>query len=451
VGRADQQGVLIQLLTLIFAWAAAGLFFQASGQDAPAFVKDVLPIFEANCSGCHSAMAKMGSLDLASYEGTMKGGNHGTIVVPGKSAESRLYLMIAGKMAPAMPLSGKSLAAGDIETIRRWIDAGAKPPAPGEAAAAKKPAAPPLHASPSAKPEIAALSYSPKGDLMALGAYREVRLADTAGKTIATLQGHAEKVRALDFSRDGKLLAAAGGEPGRFGEVKIWDVARRVEAATFRGHSDCLYAVAFSTDGSMVATAGYDKLIKLWDTASGKELRTLKDHIDAIYALAFTPDGKRLVSAAADRTVKIWDPATGERLYTLGEPLDGLNALAIHPGGRLVAAGGLDKTIRIWSLGEKSGTLTASLIAHEDAILRLAFSPDGNLLISSAADRTIKVFQTDGLAELKALKQPDWPLALTVAPDGKSFAAGRFDGSVEIYPLSLTGRPPVQVAAEVLR
>ena len=32
-----------------------------------------------------------------------------------------------------MPLSGKPLAEGDIEIIRKWIDAGAKPPTPDEA------------------------------------------------------------------------------------------------------------------------------------------------------------------------------------------------------------------------------------------------------------------------------------------------------------------------------
>ena len=151
---------------------------------------------------------------------------------------------------------------------------------------------------------------------------------------------------------------------------------------TITGHADCIYAVEFAPDGKSIATASYDKLIKLWDVGSGKEIRTLKDHIDAVYALAFTPDGKRLVSASADRGVKVWDVASGERLYTLSEPTDGLNTLAVDPAGKRVAAGGLDRTIRVWSLGEKSGTLLNSLIAHEDAILQLAWSPDGKYLVS---------------------------------------------------------------------
>src|SRR5713226_6491055 len=105
----------------------------ANAQQTPSFAKDVAPIFAANCAGCHGANVRMGSLSLDSYEGVEKGGNHGKIIEPGKSVESRLFLMIAGKLAPAMPLSGKPLAEGDIEVIRKWIDSGAKPPTPAEA------------------------------------------------------------------------------------------------------------------------------------------------------------------------------------------------------------------------------------------------------------------------------------------------------------------------------
>ena len=285
------------------------------------------------------------------------------------------------------------------------------------------------------KPQIFSMAWSPDGKMLALGGYKEVRLADAAtGKLLATLTGAIEDVRAVAFSRDGRLLAAAGGLPGRKGEVKIFDVATRQERRVITGHRDCIYAVALSPDSKTVATSSYDKLIKLWDVETGAEVRTLKDHIDAIYALAFTADGTRLISGAADRTVKIWNAATGERLYTFGEPIDGINTIAINPAGTMVAAGGLDKTIRIWKLGATEGKLVNSQMAHEDVILKLDWSPDGRTLISSSADRTIKVFDAADLRELRTLPhQSDWTYGLAFSPDGHSFAAGRFDGSLSIY------------------
>src|SRR3989442_13396092 len=90
------------------------LIFFSPPLEAQEFSKDIAPIFAANCIGCHAANVKMGSLDLDTMEGIKAGGNHGTILVPGNSAESRLYLMGAGKAPPALPLSGKALAAAEV-------------------------------------------------------------------------------------------------------------------------------------------------------------------------------------------------------------------------------------------------------------------------------------------------------------------------------------------------
>jgi WD40 repeat protein len=412
-----------------------GLLMPLHAEEPPSFARDVAPIFTANCVGCHAASVQMGNLNLDSFEDLKKGGHHGEVITPGKSDESRLYLMITGKLTPAMPLSGKKLADGEIETIRKWIDAGAQPPAPGEIVAKSAPTIPDVKPLAPVKPLIAALAFRPDGKILALGEFKEVRLVEPESrKIIATLPGEAEDVRAVAFSPDGKLLAAAGGLPASGGEVKIWDVEKRAELRTIHGHADCIYAVEFSPDGKSIATSSYDKLIKLWDVESGKEIRTLKDHIDAVYALAFTPDGKRLVSASADRGVKIWDVATGERLYTLSDPTDGLNTLALDPAGKRVAAAGLDRSIRVWSLGDKTGKLLYSLIAHEDAILQLAWSPDGKYLISTSADKQLKIYHADDLSVVKTMPQPDWVMSLEFAPDGKSFAVGRFDGSYQIYP-----------------
>jgi uncharacterized protein with WD repeat len=413
----------------------------AHAQQAPSFARDIAPLFTARCAGCHAATVKMGSLDTDSYDTLMRGGTHGAVIVPGNSAESRLYLMMTGKLAPLMPMDGTQLAPAQIEMVKRWIDAGAPGPTPAEAAELRKrdaiAKAPEVKPRAPVKPQVFALAWHPKGTLLAAAGYREVKLMDPRGaRTLHLLPGHVEAVRALAFSRDGKWLATGGGVPAKRGEVKIWDLEQRVERLHFEGHDDCIYAVAFSPDGAMLATASYDKLIKLWDAATGKEIRTLKDHIDAVYALAFTGDGKRLVSGAADRTVKVWDPSTGARLYTLSEPLEGINTLALDPSGNRVAAGGYDKSIRVWSLGETGGELLHSLMAHEDAILKLAWSPDGRTLVSSSADRTVKVLDPSDLTERSVLKQPDWAYGLEFSPDGKSLAVGRMDGSLNLYETS---------------
>lgn len=389
--------------------AVSSSFCAPEAQSVQSYAKSVEPIFQEKCSACHNHSVRQGGLSLESYEALMNGGKRGAVVVPGKSGQSRLAKMIEGSLQPRMPI-GDALSGEEIKAIIAWIDAGA----PGPNAAAAKTANETSVATPASKikiPEIkpvspvkaavGSLAFHPGGTMVAVGGYQEVELTDAAKRSlIGKLAGHADQVRALAFSPDGKWLAAAGGAPAQFGEIKIWSVAERKDTLSIRGHRDNIFAVAFSPDGTRLATCSYDRLIKLWDAATGAEIKTLKDHTDAVFSVTFSPDGKRLASASADRTVKIWDAATGQRIYTLSDALDAVNTVAFHPSGKLLAAAGADRHIRLWELGENDGRQIKSLIAHEDAINVIAFSPDGKTLASTGADRRIKIWDFARLEEI---------------------------------------------------
>lgn len=409
----------------------ATLIFVPAMLSAQTWADDIQPLMVKRCGACHAQGAKVGDYEMNTHAQFMRGGNRGRAVVPGSPDESLMFQMIQGKADPTMPMDGTFLSAGDIEMIRKWIAAGAKGPA--QDVAVKSAGAAPLL---KPKKANAARTYGAaiSGDLIALAGYREVKLVSASTRQpVASLAGHVDAVRNVAFSADGKLLAAAGGVCAKKGEVKIWDVAKRAELVTITGHEDCVYGIAFSPDGKVLATSSYDKMIKLWEVESGKEIRTLKDHIDSVYAVAFTPDGKRLVSGGADRTVKIWEVATGKRLYTFSEATDGINSIAVDPTGKMVAAGGLDKSIRIWSMGDTGGELLHSLMAHEDAILRVVWSPDGKTIVSSAADRSIKTLRASDLTELKlTANQSDWVYGLQFAQQGQKLLVARMDGTLDL-------------------
>jgi mono/diheme cytochrome c family protein len=427
------------------------LNFSAATAQQEASYNQVEAIFQNKCIGCHSHTTRQSGLNLESFDSLITGGKRGAPVIAGKSGESLLVKYIDGTLKPRMPL-GDELSADEIGVIKAWIDAGAKGPG-GAPAAAAQPAA--VSATDSAKsdrkglPEIkptgpvkaaiSSLAFQPGSYALAVGGYREIELIGADGKQIAKLEGLANQVRGLAFSPDGKLLAAAGGNPGQFGEIKFWSVANKQDLLAVRGHRDNIFAIAFSPDGKLLASCSYDRMVKLWDVATGKEARNLKDHTDAVFAVAFSPDGKLLASASADRTIKIWNVATGERLYTLGDGLDAMSTVAFHPAGGLLAGAGADRVIRVWEVNEKEGKQVRSLIAHEDAINQVAFSPDGKTLASTGADRVIKLWDAMApqLTEIKMLeRQPDWALVMAFAPDGKKLVVGRYNGSVATYDLT---------------
>jgi cytochrome c/WD40 domain-containing protein len=436
-------------LPTIFAFLSAALAVACASRVAPtrtapasqavAF-EQVQAILRDNCEHCHNEEKAKGGLLMSSYEAILAGGEHGSALIPGESASSRLMQMIEGKSTPRMPYKEDPLARSEIEVIRRWIDDGAAPPAEADGAPAREFRIPEVKPTVPVAGAVAAVAFDPATRRMAVGSYKSVHLMALADrKWTGTLTGHADLVRALAFSPDGRRLAVAGGPSGRFGEIKIWDVQAAAPAlvSTIQGHTDTILAVAFSPDGATIASAGYDKLVKLWEVSTGKLVATLKEHSDAVYAVAFMPGGRQLVSAAGDRTLKIWDVATGKRVVTMSDALDALYAVAVHPSGSHIAAAGADRMIRTWST---TGSLVASTFSHADAVLRLTYSPDGSALVSAGADRIIKVWDAVTLRETQRLEaQPDWIMGLALSTDGRWLAAGRYDGTLGLYALPAAG------------
>jgi len=88
--------------------------------------------------------AKMrAGLSLESYNGVMKGGGSGDIVIAGRPASSMLYKAVAREEgAPQMPLGQAKIPDAEIAIIRDWIRAG--PPGNPPQAFSKGPTGPSL-------------------------------------------------------------------------------------------------------------------------------------------------------------------------------------------------------------------------------------------------------------------------------------------------------------------
>ena len=74
------------------------------------------------CLGCHGGEMVEGGFNLATRAGLLRGGEHGAAILPGRSAESRLYWLITHAEQPHMPHNEDQLSKSAIAAIVRWID-----------------------------------------------------------------------------------------------------------------------------------------------------------------------------------------------------------------------------------------------------------------------------------------------------------------------------------------
>ncbi|MCA9262712.1 MAG: PD40 domain-containing protein, partial [Planctomycetales bacterium] len=454
-----------------------------SPQSAPSYYHDIRPLFQAHCQGCHQPAKPQGDYVMTDFSAMLKGGESGEpAIVPEDLEASYLMTLITPEDGEAeMPQGKPPLSSTELETISRWILAGAKDDTPPSTQTPYDHDHPPQYDS---LPIVTAIDYSPDGSLIAVAGYHEVLLHQPDGTEIVDrLVGLSERIESVAFSPDGKRLAVTGGQPARMGEVQIWDVESRELELSIPVTYDSVYGASWSPDGKLVAFGCTDNSIRAIDAESGKQVVLQRAPNDWTLATVFSVDGSHLVSTGRDMAVKLVHVET-ERFVdnitsiTPGALKGGLFALARHPQRDEVLVGGDDGVPRAFrmfrqtdrKIGDNSN-LIRNFPGMPGRIFDVAYSPDGKTIAASSsldgkgyvyiftADYDIELpdeikkieakvvssrndqekqmledFRKQGVAILTKLpEQQGGVYSITFSPDGSALASAGYDGQIRVY------------------
>lgn len=294
--------------------------------------------------------------------------------------------------------------------------------------------------------------FSPDGRLLATTTFRSsaIKLWETAtGRELRNLSGGTQSGMTLSpavaFSRDSRLVAAAGGD-----QVKVWDVVTGREVQTLTSSQNNVaaaiagvYFVAFTPDNRIITISD---AIRIWDSASGQELRAIS--ISALNPEAFmggagaaiSPDGSQLAFVDdTEKQVKFWDLATGREARSIKLPdqeIDNLE-LSFTPDGRLLAGGTVNKRLRLWDLSGKATERELGPVTTDFALMK--FTRDGKL-VALAEDYTIRFWEVATGRELPSLKVPNsgnftrmGRVVANFSDDGKRVVTGGFDTPTTLW------------------
>jgi WD40 repeat protein len=425
---------------------------------------DIEPIFRAKCFVCHSGNVTEGKFDMSSHVGVMKGGGKRgpKVVVPGKPAESFLFLACSRQAKPIMPPKSEDpLTPQELSLVKLWIEEGAKAPTTTRAkekiivnlppalvkpvrAVAVSPDGKYVAASrgnqinifdgkkgdfiktlidaslktPDGKAAKAAhislvesMAFAPDGKTLASGSFQELTLWDVEkGEPTKRLTGFADRVTCIAYSADGKFFATGGGAPTEDGEIKVFDAAGKLQTDIKNGHSDTVFAVAFSPDGKLLATGAADKFVKVFElpTEAGKPAKFVKafeGHTHHVMGVGWTPDGKKIASCSADNFVKVWDYEKGEKIRDMQGHTKQVTTLFFVGKTPQFVTGSGDASVRMWN-ADNGGNIRTFPGAN-DFVYAVSTSTDGTVVATGCEDGVVRVYNGANGSLVKAALPPD--------------------------------------------
>lgn len=268
---------------------------------------------------------------------------------------------------------------------------------------------------------ITHLAFTAEGDIASLAGNNSLvvwagnpdwKLERTIGSPEST-EAFVDRVTALDFSGDGKLLATGGGEPSRSGELKIWNVADgQLVRPVPDAHSDEIYGVEFSPDGKHLASCGADRFMKVFEVETAKFVRSFEGHTHHVLDVSWRADGRVLATCGADSVVKAWNFKTGDQIKTTpGFSKEVTSLRFIGDGNDMVVTASGDANVRFNNVAQ--GNAQKTFGGAQDFLYTVDVTADGKIIIAGGQDGVLRIWRENGqtLVNFDPPKPEDKPAA----------------------------------------
>ena len=149
--------------------------------------------------------------------------------------------------------------------------------------------------------------FSPAGDRVAVVSGTRVHLFDPlTGRLLRSIEQRGG-IAAIDFSRNGGLLATAGEDR----RARVWRLDPLSLFHELRRHTGRVTDVSFGPRGTLMATASTDATGLVWNVARGNLRSNLLGHRNYVNSARFSSDGDSVITASRDGTARVWAAQTG--------------------------------------------------------------------------------------------------------------------------------------------
>lgn len=162
--------------------------------------------------------------------------------------------------------------------------------------------------------------------------------------------------------------------------ITLWDIRQEGYLGRWRAHAGGVYALDFHRNGNLLASGSGDQTVKVWDLRSPmRYINNYDDYQSAIYTVKFSPFGEDLFSASEYGVQMLKLNSTKVRqISTTGRDRHiGIISLSCHPKEETIAWDFCNRYINFLDI--KTGTLCSSIESEfkNGWILDHSFNQDG--------------------------------------------------------------------------
>ncbi len=290
---------------------------------------------------------------------------------------------------------------------------------------------------------VTAMAASPWAPLLAVSGHERILLYNTDTlDLLGTLPFPERSCHVLKFSRNGKLLLAAGGHSAESGKVVLFDVATGKRVTEIGDELDAVLAADITANQKYVALGGPSKILKIYETESGQLRHRIKKHSDWITALEFSPDAGLLASGDRAGNAYVWEVETGGIVFTLGDHKDAITGISWRADSQMVATASEDGKLILWYA--EDGFPTRTLTPHTDGnrsgnnrnktpgVLGVEYARSG-IFATVGRDQTARLWKADGNQLAKLTGFTDIPTKVVLSHDGGRAFAGDYTGTIRVW------------------
>ncbi len=402
-----------------------------SRTDSIDFEKEILPFLKESCLACHNQTKAKADLILETPQTILKGGESGPGVVPGRAADSLIFKASAHVEKPFMPPKDNKANAPDLNPdqlalLKLWIDQGARGEVRGLQPIAWQ------SVSTNVRP-ILSLALTADGQLAACGKANELYLYQLpTGQTIGPLNdAHRDLVESLDFSPDGELLAS-----GSYREVKLWRRQHnlRVASPILSALKDA-NIIATSAASNWCAFASDKGRVEIWKNDAVQPAKVIELGSDPIRLLRISADGARLAVIAKTNALTIWNCADGKMFASTNLAKEPTALVFANQAKQLAVA--IDNSIQLWTLPTEAATNWVAgkvLNGHTKPVIGLeSVGIEGLQLVSASTDGSARLWKVESGEQVRSVDQGAPITAIALTPDGKRLATGGENKTVRLW------------------